>query len=445
MLLLPSGTLSATWSKFALALLRDLEPIGYDAQFVDGELSVRMTVPIDLDSVTAFWARAHRLRHRLLLAEHADSIRAFESSHGDVFTRMDRFQPSTVQPTLQIVDFSSDRDRSIVEYLRLYQSVTTGRRVGRQMGLLVWDDGQTAHRPLIGAAVLTSPRYSQRLRDHYLGWTTHRSRASPQFDEDAKRVREDGLARMMQLSMVCALRPYSKLAGARLVAMAPFTEVGQQAFASACKSQADPDLAAIVTTSGKGPSGFPFRRQRVGQLSNNTIQCAPGAKGEVFTHIRPSVAAAPLYASFENLVSVDTIRQARELFEDEQPQRAATAKDVDRVAISYALRRLGMSRRIFRGNEVGVHIGMLGHETMGHLSCGTPRPTHGRPRLKWSDVVNVWTNAFLPPSTGSPVTATAATQTGHIQGRRRRNQRGRSFPQEQIPLSYDVEHPDDPV
>ena len=114
---------------------------------------------------------------------------------------------------------------------------------------------------------------------------------------------------MMQLSMAYALPPYSLLSGSRLIAMAPFTEVGQEAFARAARRDPDPDLAAVVTTTGKSPSGFPFRNQRIGQLSNRTITVHEQAHGKVFTRVKPDI-GSELYASFEDLVSGDTLRKA---------------------------------------------------------------------------------------------------------------------------------------
>jgi hypothetical protein len=395
-------------------------------------------MPVSADQAETFWDAAHHHRHRVVLSQNADRIREFERQHADVFVHMDLFQPSAIKPTVEIVDFTSDRDRSIIDYVGCYQSVRSRRRVGRQMGLLVWDDGQTGHRPLIGAAVLASARYSQRLRDQHLGWPTHYPRTSEHFDAHAKTVREAGLARMMQLSMACAMRPYTVLSGAWLMAMTPFTEAGQDAFVRACKREQDPDLAAVVTTTGKGPSGSPFRGHRVGQLSNSRFDAAPGSKGNVFTHVNPTSETSTLYASFEDLVSQETISQACALFAAEQPQRFESVKNVERAAMSYGLQRLSVNRRIFRGNEMGVHIGMLGTQTLPHLALGTPRPVGDRPRLDWQEVIAVWTNRFLPPADGARETAIPKTRAKHNAARRKRNKAGHSFPKNEIPLSYDL-------
>jgi hypothetical protein len=437
MLRLHSEPLSSSWYDFILCLLRDLAPLGHRAEpSPGGTLSITTTVPTSDEARQSFWDPAHELRHRALIASRADEIAVFEAKHSDIFARMQLFQPSAVRPALEIVDFKNDRHRDIIDYLGLYQSVTSRKRVGRQMGLLLWDRGQTDHLPLIGAAVLASPRFSQRLRDQHIGWKPDYPRTSSHFDPRARAIREAGLARMMQLSVACALPPYNLLAGAWLAALAPFTEAGQQAFARAVRTpDADADLAAIITTTGKAPSGAPFRGHRVNQLTNGRIEASPRASGNVFTRARSVDGVRPLRASFEALVSPETKRRARDLFAAKEPARHPTARDLDRAALSYALRRLGFHRSLFEGNEIGVHIGMLGADTEAHLRDGTVRPHLRRPRLDWEQAVAVWTKKFLPQSDNFRETATPTTLAEHRAARQRRSRAARSYPQERIPLS----------
>ena len=445
MLRLHSEPLSSSWHDFLVCLLRDLAPLGHRAEpSPDGTLSITTTMPASDKAGQSFCDPAHELRHHALIASRADDIAAFEAKHSDVFARMQLFQPSAVRPALEIVDFKNDRHRDIIDYLALYQSVTSRKRVGRQMGLLVWDRGQTDHFPLIGAAVLASPRFSQRLRDQHIGWKPDYPRTSRHFDPQARAIREAGLARMMQLSVACALPPYNLLSGAWLAALAPFTEIGQQAFARAVRTpDADPDLATIITTTGKAPSGAPFRGHRVNQLTNGRVEASPRASGNVFARARPAAGVPPLRASFEALVSPEAKRRARDLFAAEEPTRYATARDFDRAAISYALRRLGLHRSLFDGNEIGVPIGMLGADTEAHLRDGTVRPHSKRPRIVWEQAVAVWTKKFLPQSDSVRETATPETIAEHRAARQRRSQAARSYPQERIPLSYLLAHPED--
>jgi hypothetical protein len=157
------------------SLFRDLAPLGHSVKAVS-EGCFEITVaeigdfPPDESGRIDFYDAAHEICHATFLPSRAEFIKTFETDHADVFARMETFQPSAILPTLEIVDFANPRHRAIVEYLCLYQTVTSRKRVGRQMGLLVWDTGQTGHTPLIGGAVLASPRWSQALRDRHLGW-----------------------------------------------------------------------------------------------------------------------------------------------------------------------------------------------------------------------------------------------------------------------------------
>jgi hypothetical protein len=440
---LPCSKLNSNWSDFLRLLFRDLAPLGHSVERLGrGRFSLVISEPADHPSDDNFWDRAHSTRHLRSVREHAGRILAFEAHHSDIFARMELFQPSAIQPTLEIVNFADERHRDIVNYLSLYQSVISRKRVGRQMGLLLWDDGQTGHRPLIGAAVLASPRYSQRLRDGHLGWKPDFPRTSVHFDEQTRAVRLSGLGRMMQLSIACAVPPYNVLSGAWLVALAPFTALGQQAFAAAAHKEADPDLAAVVTTTGKGISGTPFRGHRVGQLSDRRIEAAPGASGDVFTRALPMPGCPPLRASFEDLVAKDTLRRAIKLFSAENKRSARATSDIEHTAMSYALDRLGLDRRIFAGNEMGVHIGMLGRDTLGYLGSGTPRPPRKRPRLEWNTVVTVWARRFLPQSDSAHDTATPETSASHKIGRRRRIEAARAYPADRIRLSDLLKRPD---
>jgi hypothetical protein len=115
MLRLPSGPLSARWSEFLHALLRDLQPLGYVVDTTDHAISVSTTLPTTPEEIERFWDAAHQRRHLGLLADYAETIRTFEARHPDVFVDMDLFQPSAIQPTLQIVDFTNSRDSDISE------------------------------------------------------------------------------------------------------------------------------------------------------------------------------------------------------------------------------------------------------------------------------------------------------------------------------------------
>ncbi len=432
-----TGRLSSNWSKLLKSLFRDLAPLGHSAKRVSkGRYQITLAeigdFAPDQTGRISFYDAAHEVCHVALLLSRADFIKSFETEHGDIFARMKMFQPSAIVPTLEIVDFANPRHRDIVQYLCLYQTVTSRKFVGRRMGLLAWDVGQTGHRPLIGGAVLASPRWSQALRDHYLGWVSDYPKSSLRHDPQARAIRDAGLRRMMQLSVACALPPYNMLSGAWLMALTPFTELGQQAFAYAARKDADPDLAVVVTTTGKGASGAPFRNHRLKQLCKDHSDTS----GNVFVRAAPTENLPALRASFKDLVSPRTVKLARKLFRAPFPKRSRPVDDVNDAAIKHMLRRFELKPDIFDGNEIGVHVGMLSAETKQHLATGTPRPPNKRLRLDWNHVTTIWLRKFLPQLESD-------VSEEHKQSRRRREERARTFPEKQIRLSYQLSRPRD--
>ncbi len=427
-----TGKLSSSWSDLLQLLFRDLGPLGHSvAPMSEGCFEIRIAdigdFPLDKNGRVSFYDAAHEITYRAFLPTRADFIQTFEAEHADIFARMKLFQPSAILPTLEIVDFTSWRHKAIIEYLCLYQTVTSRKQVGRRMGLLVWDAGQTAHRPLIGAAILASPRWSQALRDHHLGWASDFPKTSNQYNARERAIRMVGLSRMMQLSVACALPPYSLLSGAWLMALAPFTMNGQEAFVRAVRDESDPDLAIVVTTTAKGASGAPFRNHRIKQLTRGHIDTA----GDVFVRVAPDADHPALRASFKDLISPETVQVACDLFQVEFPYASKNAMEAK--AIQLMLRRFKIKSDIFDGNEIGVHVGMLNPETKDYLSAGKPRPPNKRPRLNWDDIIAVWVRKFLPQ-------AESDKSEDHKVSRRRRAEAARAYPEDQIPLSYRLSH-----
>jgi hypothetical protein len=449
MLRLHSEALSPAWSEFLISLIRDLEPLGYFARVEeDCTFTVGTTIPLDRSDsrYEECWHHAHVQRHQALLEQHRAGILAFEDEFAQLFVDMPTFQPSAVRPVLQTVDFNRSDHMRIVEYLKLYQSVTTGKAVGRRMGLLIWDIGQ-AHVPrLFGAALLASARFSQSARDHRFGWHPDYPRTSVHHDPVARAIRVAGLARVMQLSLACALPPYSALSGAWLAALAPFTDLGLKAFRKSIKTpDPDADLAAVVTTTGMAISGAPFRGHRIVQLAPKGVAAALGASGNLYSRAEGPVGAPPLRASFEDLISPSVWEKARRLFEEESPERYTRVKSPDRSAMAYVLRRLDLDWRLFDGNEMGVHIGALGADTLEYLRTGQPRPRHARPLLDWDQVVDVWARRFLPAPATVGESAQGATKAKHRQARQRRLDAARHYPAERIKLSSRLDGEDPTV
>ena len=84
---------------------------------------------------------------------------------------------------------------------------------------------------------------------------------------------------------------------------------------------------------------------------------------------------------------------------------------------------------------MGVHMGMLGADTLDYLKSGKPRPAHARSLLDWEQVVDVWSRRFLPAPSPVGESATDATRQMHREGRQRRLAAAKDYPQDRIKLS----------
>jgi hypothetical protein len=427
------GPLSSSWFDLLDRLFRDLRPLGHRLRSLPGgRFEIHVASCEDFEPETSDpklrghitqYDEAHHLVHAAFLPTQAAFIHEFEAANDDIFTQMPSFQPSAILPTLEIVDFTNPRHKAIIRYLCLYQSVMSRKRVGRQMGLFVWDEGQTGHRPLIGGAILASARWSQALRDHHLGWPRDFPKTSRYFSAAKRARRKKGLGRLMQLSVACALPPYNLLSGAWLVALAPFTHEGQNAFASCARKERDPDLVAVVTTTAKGPSGAPFRNHRIKQLVGAHAQ----GEGNIFDRAKPVDTIRPLRASFQSLLSNETLKRARTLYR--RQNKGALRADIEKYAVRNMLRKFNLDEEVFLGNEIGVQIGMLSPSAKTYLRSGKSRPGAERLRLDWQNVTQIWLRKFLPD-------ASSDQRDGHVGSRKRRAEAAVAYPAEKIRLSH---------
>lgn len=427
-------SLSPAWSEFLTALFDDLEPLGHvlTAEDAGGFSALVVDAAATPDS---HWGRAHEAHHLAVLEQHRDAILEFERDFDWCFVDMKTFQPSAVRPILRAVDFRNPLHLKILDYLRLSQSVMSGRLVGRRMAFLIFDEGQAGNPRLFGGAVLASARFSQRIRDRRLSWPPDYPRTSDKHDPAARARRVDGLGRIMQLSVACAVPPYNVLSGAWLAALAPFTRQGLDAFRSAMKTP-DPnaDLAMVVTTTGKGLTGAPFQGHRVCQLTTG-VKAAQDAKGDLYAQARRADDIKPLRASFESLVSDQTRALACALFQAERPEHHASLKKPYRSAMAFALRRLGLRRSLFDGNQIGVHLGVLGEATLSALELGRARPANARPLITWDQAVAVWSRKFLPAPELVGDSADRLSMDAHRAAAQEKAARARRVPPGEIRLS----------
>jgi hypothetical protein len=137
------------------------------------------------------------------------------------------------EPHLHFCESASDN--RLYESLRLQQRVPSGRRLGRQLRVLVYDSSQSG---LVGAIGLASPLYRLGCRDRYFGWAAPSSPA----------IRHFGLRRTMDLAVCVSMPSYSGTRMTKLLAMLAISKPVAERYAA---RYGEP-LLAVITTCGTG-------------------------------------------------------------------------------------------------------------------------------------------------------------------------------------------------
>lgn len=394
--------------QFLRALIEDLRPLGFDLALSAEEVQLTQRVPAKIDS-RDFYRSAHAILHRRHIDSKRDMILQFEKKHGSsIFISGSEIDLNKIEPRLrelntQSQEESARRDAAIVEYIRSYQTVESRMSVGRENVFLLEDHGQQSLR-VMGLLVLSSPRYYQSRRDQVMGW------ASPTqlngMEEDARKrlvqIRMAGLNRIMHISVCCALPPYSQLGAAKLLALAPFVDYVRAAFSARWRSDdrnPDPDLVAVTTTTSMGLTGTPFQALSVSKFFDDQTSPARGEKwnhdGSLYSRLTTShpweagvsIRGGDIFSDFRGLLSIETTHLARQIIDPAGVQGQSEIHYVNQ-----ALARIGVSRKIFRGNPRGVFMGAIDRHSLKALQDGRPRSS--RPVLSWDLAVQGFRQSF---------------------------------------------------
>jgi hypothetical protein len=398
---------------FAQSLLGDLGPLGFHIRTENAQVHFSLTAPKSMRSYREFYADAHRRVHKRLVAEKWSQIIEFEAKFGEtVFVEGKRLALESIDPRLRPVDLTrraqpTPRDSAIVDYVRAYQTVASRRSVGRENAYILEDHGHST-RPVMGVLVLASPRYYQPHRDQVLGWPSPKEIRSLSIrrQQRLQKIRLAGLNRVMQVAVCCALPPYSRLGAASLLAIAPFTEIVLNDFQQRWydrKTNKDPDLVAVTTTTSMGLTGTPFQALYTSMFFDAQSSDAKGEKwntgNTIYARIgnnhpwlsNLAIRARDPRVEFQSLISDHTWSLALAVA---GPQINAKRRDSLLAGMSprlrdqmlkFALDRIGLTTRIFRGNRVGLFLGAIDKPSLESLREGVPRTV--RPSLSWQKAV----------------------------------------------------------
>jgi hypothetical protein len=297
----------------------------------------------------------------------AEFLHRMGSHHGVLRMLMptaDDIVPERIKPTLRFCESPDDMD--LFEYCRLSQSVPSGRRIGRQVRILVFDEGQDRNPMVMGALGLASPTYALACRDSFLAWS----------GTEARRRKEVGLRRVMDLHLSVALYPYSAmLAGKLLAALAATETVARAVF----RKYADP-LLALTTSCSSGLHCPIYNRislregglyRRIGATSGYTL----------------------------SWMSPETLQLARRLDPSGiggTPHSILAFEQKPLVVVRRALKKVGLPfESLLRlGVEKGVYFASVADGGAEHLRAGTDRVDGGL--LSTAEVVAYWRDKLLP-------------------------------------------------
>ena len=183
-------------------------------------------------------------RSRSGLERHEDELLSYIASGADV-------SPEKISPRLVLVK-SNSMDELLFRYARLHWSIPVSAGYGRRLRFNVYDD---ANGKLIGIFGLGDPIFGLKPRDQWVGW--------------AQAERKNRLQCVMDLFVLGAIPPYSRLLCGKLVALLSTSTNVSEAFhekyagriSRIGRKPLDGRLALLTTTSALGRSSL-YRRLR---------------------------------------------------------------------------------------------------------------------------------------------------------------------------------------
>jgi hypothetical protein len=334
--------------EFLENLSNDLKFIGHKVSFDSSDQSVNFSFsPLDFSLLEYKKIRDvyKSLRNRNLKNE-IDFINKMEADGiSDLFIDGQALNTESIRPEIRIC--TTKRDKQIYRYCRNLQSIPTSSGVGRHIGALVYDLGQSKE-TIMGVIGLTSTLYSVRDRDAYFSWDRIDSRL------EEKRVRELGLRRLMQLSVCLAIPPYNHLHVGKLIALIAFADPIQEEF----QRKYGGPLLGLQTTSALRKHAPIFNRIHVNRLEPETRY--QNYANELYRRIGEVSGKTTL------MISEDTLEKARILIDHYSKKRTSDKHGIRSTVsrsrvVSLALRICGISDEVLQMNEKGLYFAYL-HE-----------------------------------------------------------------------------------
>jgi hypothetical protein len=284
---------------------------------------------------------------------------------GNFFANGTDIEVTKIKPVVRIC--RTRRENEIFHYCRLLQSFPTANLVGRQVRVLVFDEGQM--RPfLMGAIGLSSSPYSLSCREEFLGWNSK------------KDLVNRGLDALMQLAVCMSWPPYSFLLGGKLMAA----------------------LALSKTVSDEYRTKYKGRVRRGTRLQGLVTICAGGQHCPLFNRImlRPGglyrrIGETSGYST--SCFSAETMDKARRLVKSSNRGADETVFGKSMRTIKSALRMcdLPYEKIVKNGLKKGIYLGFTSANAVENLREG--RITGPVATLEDETIIDYWRHRLVAP------------------------------------------------
>ena len=372
---------------FLNSLQADLNRIGHEFIFIhdDGDVEIRFT-PFDFDSITNDEKRdllRPAFEELKILKLNQESTKEFivrmeRTVIQDLFAKNTDIEIDKIKPEIRIC--KSKEDKNIFRYCRYLQSLPNSSGVGRRFSAIIYDIGQHSEK-ILGVIGLQGASYSSFARDEALGWSNIESRS------EAKQIREIGLKRSMQLSVITAIPPYSYLFGSKLAALLALSNPIQEYF----NERYNDPLLALFTTSAYGLHSAIYNRIQLKYLPNHDFNYQ-NYNNEMFRRVGETT----LYSNV--MISDETATYAKEMFTKlPNIRKGASLRTTlsKNRAILKALRVCGLNTKVLYLYPMGVYLGYLHENNLNILRKGTGSVNGAFLNLDVSHVREYWLSKIV--------------------------------------------------
>lgn len=351
---------------FLTSLARDLLFLGGHAKIRHDGRNIHFGAAICQPSEKAAIVQLKAIRNRRLRSEAKFICTMEKRDIGSLFANGRDVEIRQIRPAIHIC--RTRKDNEVFHYCRLLQSFPTANLIGRQIRMLVFDEGQD-RTLLMGAIGLSSSPYSLSCRDKFLRWDS----------KQKGQLLSKGLDSLMQLAVCMALPPYSYLLGGKLMAALALSKTVVDEYQRKYKRalRRGTRLQGLVTICAGGKHCPIFHR----------IMLRPGG---LYRRVGETAGYTTAYFSEQ------TMDRARRLvaYSNRHKDRAVFGKSMRIIKSALRICGLPYDQIVKIGLRKGVYLGFTSSEAIGNLRNGRTTKTGGV--LPVHKIFDYWQNRLLP-------------------------------------------------